>query len=65
MRLLTDAEIHGVAAPIPILGSIKSMTGTIRGKKNGVRAKLEVITVCEHTCKERHMQLCWLVDVEI
>lgn len=43
-RVITEAESQGIAAPVPILGSIKSMTGTIRGKKNGVRAKLEVIT---------------------
>ena len=44
MRVLTGAELNGVAEPVAILGFIKDASGTIRGKKNAVRANLEVIT---------------------
>jgi len=44
-RIITQAELTGVPDTIPLKGPIRSKTGTIRGKRNAVRAKLEVLTV--------------------
>lgn len=43
-RIITQAELTGVPDTIPLKGPIRSKTGTIRGKRNAVRAKLEVLT---------------------
>jgi hypothetical protein len=45
--LASQAELLGVPESIPILGNIYDGAGTIRGKRNGVRATLEVLTGLE------------------
>lgn len=44
MRIITRAELTGVPETVPIKGKIRSSKGTIRGKRNAVRASLEVLT---------------------
>jgi len=51
MRIITQAERTGIPDTVPIIGDLYSGKGTIRGKRNAVRASLEVLTG-EHNLRQ-------------